>query len=130
LGLLKPQNGLRGYVDLPGASEGSFTVGDATLLVAYWSMSALAHFADSSRTSREVRQVPGADLSRCSKVRAKNCGLFDHFVGSYEYVGALEEGSWLDAESTDWPGLTGSVHLSREKVTNPSRFGIFTFRSV
>ena len=26
--------------------------------------------------------------------------------------------------------LTGSVHFPRENVTNPSRFGIFTFRSV
>jgi hypothetical protein len=49
------------------------------------------------------QNLPGADLSRCSKVRAKNCGLLDHFVGSYEYVGALDEGSWLVAESTAGP---------------------------
>jgi hypothetical protein len=33
------------------------------------SMSALAHFADSSRTSPEVREVPIPVVSRCSKMR-------------------------------------------------------------
>jgi hypothetical protein len=35
-----------------------------------WSMSALAHFADSRRTSPEVREVPIPDLSNRSKTRA------------------------------------------------------------
>jgi hypothetical protein len=35
-------------------------------------MSALAYFADSSRTSREVREVPGGDIGL----------LFDHCIGA------------------------------------------------
>jgi hypothetical protein len=66
-------------------------------------MSELPSKAEVDPRSCDVAKVPGADLSRCSKVRAKNCGLLDHFVGSYEYVGALDEGSWLVAESTAGP---------------------------
>ena len=42
--------------------------------------SALAHFADSSRTSPDVREVPIGDLSRCSKLS----DLLDHLVGAGE----------------------------------------------
>ena len=44
-------------------------------------MSALSHFADSSRTFREVREVPIGDLSRCSNVQ-----LLDHLVGKREQL--------------------------------------------
>src|SRR6516225_7542096 len=40
-------------------------------------MSAFAHFADSRRTSLEVREVPTSDI--CS---AANCSLFDHLVSA------------------------------------------------
>jgi hypothetical protein len=44
-------------------------------------MSALAQFADSSRTYLEVREVPEAALSICSKTRYPTACLFDHLVG-------------------------------------------------
>jgi hypothetical protein len=44
--------------------------------------SALAHFADSSRTSPDVREVPIGDLSRCSKLS----DLLDHLVGQREQL--------------------------------------------
>src|SRR5262245_55538266 len=46
-------------------------------------MSALGHFADSSRTSPEDREVPLAAVSRCSKIRMQD-DLFDHLVGAGE----------------------------------------------
>jgi hypothetical protein len=45
-------------------------------------MSALAHFADSSRTSREVREVPEPVVSRCSKRTRGNAQLFDQLIGA------------------------------------------------
>jgi len=42
-------------------------------------MSALAHLADSSRASGEVREVPQADFPRSSKQT-----LLDHLVGAPE----------------------------------------------
>src|SRR5262245_39495439 len=51
-------------------------------------MSAFAHFADSTRTSPEVREVPLSAASRCSKTT-----LLDHLVG------AQQDRSWqLDAD--------------------------------
>src|SRR5262245_5277981 len=44
-------------------------------------MSALSHFADSSRTSRDVREVPIGDI--CS---AANCTLFDYLVGTGKHT--------------------------------------------
>src|SRR5262245_4137419 len=44
-------------------------------------MSALAHFADSGRTSREVSEVPIPVVSTCSISRAK-ARSFDHLVGA------------------------------------------------
>src|SRR5215831_662917 len=44
------------------------------------SMSALARFADSSRTSREIREMPKAIVSRCSNVRPRKAELFDYLV--------------------------------------------------
>src|SRR5262245_22540260 len=46
-------------------------------------MSALAHFADSSRTYPEVREVPISDI--CTAAKTKRMGwLFDHLVGKCE----------------------------------------------
>jgi hypothetical protein len=45
-------------------------------------MSALEHFADSSRTSSEVRVVPEAAVSN----RSKTVALFDHLVGAGEQL--------------------------------------------
>jgi hypothetical protein len=47
-------------------------------------MSALAQFADSSRTSREVREVPLPAVSSCSNIRVRKPGLLDHLVGDAE----------------------------------------------
>ena len=48
------------------------------------SMSALPYFADSGRTSREVREVPKPALSRCSNIGARKAGLLNHRVGAGE----------------------------------------------
>jgi hypothetical protein len=45
-----------------------------------WSMSALAHFADSSRTSPEVREVPQLAVSN----RSKEASVVDHLVNERE----------------------------------------------
>src|SRR5262245_5512580 len=67
-------------------------------------MSALARFADSSRTSPEVREVPSPVVSRCSK-RVPVARLFDHLVGAGEQrkrecetkrVGSFEVDDQLD----------------------------------
>src|ERR1700730_15860028 len=47
-------------------------------------MSALSHFADSSRTFREVREVPIPAVSRCSS-DVRGSRLFDHLVGAGEH---------------------------------------------
>src|SRR4051794_22991550 len=47
-------------------------------------MSALARFADSSRTSRGVREVPKAAVSRCNNTSVQKSGLLDHLVGAGE----------------------------------------------
>jgi hypothetical protein len=50
------------------------------LVTATSSMSALAPFADSSQTFREVREVPKPVVSSCSKATS----LLDHLVGNGE----------------------------------------------
>jgi hypothetical protein len=45
-------------------------------------MSALAHFADSSRTSPEVREVPEPAVSN----RSRAASLFDHLARECEYI--------------------------------------------
>jgi hypothetical protein len=51
--------------------------------------SALDRFSDSSQTPSEVREVPGAAVSRCSKMRDK--GMLNLFN---DLVGAAEEQEW------------------------------------
>src|SRR5262245_13428617 len=68
-------------------------------------MSALAHYADSSRTSREVREVPEAAVSN----RSKTVALFDHLVGGYSRNGSY---------GISGPGLLGSLRLEASKFGN------------
>jgi hypothetical protein len=49
-------------------------------------MSAVAHFADSSLTSPEVREVPIAAVSRCSIRYTEESYLLDHLVGAREQL--------------------------------------------
>jgi hypothetical protein len=55
-------------------------------------MSALTRFADSSRTSPKVGEVPQPAVSRCSNCSCAKGVLFDHLVG------AGEQRRRLDAE--------------------------------
>ena len=80
-------------------------------------MSAFAHFADSSRISPEVREVPQAAVSRCSKHR-----LFDHLLGSglqRESDCKAERGATFSAASQ----LFDLKHSSANMLVDRRRFG-------
>ena len=69
--------------------------------------SALAHFADSSRTSPDVREVPIGDLSRCSKLS----DLLDHLVGAGEQANWHSEAERLGSLEVDHQLVLGwSLH--------------------
>src|SRR5262245_29284787 len=47
-------------------------------------MSALSHFADSSRTFREVREVPGSDVSKCRLHSITSSGRVNLLGGNFQ----------------------------------------------
>src|SRR5262245_9245531 len=91
-----------------------------------------AHYADSSRTSREVREVPEAAVSRCSN-EVPIVRLFDHLVGAGEqrrgYVEAerprrpqvddkLEPRGLLDGQISRFRAFENLVHEGSSPTPN------------